>query len=492
MTRILTEPRGAGTLWLGRVVPLTNCLRLSFGVDDHAFSTSIWYDDVDFGLVRRRFGERFFETLLFHIAAFEAAKLYSLRPARFDAGPYSSFVTADFERLWNTILLRAWGDWRYKHSSPDARLPVMKVAASACVDPVTVHDGPTEVLSLCGGGKDSLLALRLLERSSVPYASLAYSHSIYGQADMQHRLIDDLLDTATPRRRHKQWVIEDFLDCPIPQLRPDLHVHELAAAETPASFFALLPIVLTHGYRYVLVGHERSADRGNLIWEVTGEEVNHQWGKSLEAETLLQRYAQRNLVENLTYSSLLKPLSDTIIFNALERHDPGIARTHSCNVRKPWCEQCPKCAYVWLGYQAYLPEDVAGCMFRSNLFDLEVNQLWFRQLLGLEAHTPFECVGGVTESRLMFEVCRRKGISGKAIDAFVEVDLPLPSGREVEDLLTVRCENRSFSKVLLSRVGSSLVEAGSTARRRLRPLIGDLLGDSSTHGRHERAASNAA
>jgi hypothetical protein len=36
-----------------------------------------------------------------------------------------------------------------------------------------------------------------------------------------------------------------------------------------------------------------SADAGNLLWERTGEQVNHQWGKSLGAELLLNSYIQR-------------------------------------------------------------------------------------------------------------------------------------------------------------------------------------------------------
>ena len=44
----------------------------------------------------------------------------------------------------------------------------------------------------------------------------------------------------------------------------------------------------------------------------------------------------------------------------------------------------------------------------QNLLELPENQLSFRQLLGLEAHTPFECVGGVPEARLAFELCCRK------------------------------------------------------------------------------------
>ena len=72
--------------------------------------------------------------------------------------------------------------------------------------------------------------------------------------------------------------------------------------------FAALPLVLCFGYRHLIVAHERSADFGNLVWDRTGEEINHQWGKSLAAERLLSRYVAGELVSSVGYWSLLKPI----------------------------------------------------------------------------------------------------------------------------------------------------------------------------------------
>ena len=49
---------------------------------------------------------------------------------------------------------------------------------------------PDELLAFCGGGKDSLVALKLLERAGLPFATLGYAHSIYGNAAHQHALLD--------------------------------------------------------------------------------------------------------------------------------------------------------------------------------------------------------------------------------------------------------------------------------------------------------------
>src|SRR6185503_9082233 len=99
----------------------------------------------------------------------------------------------------------------------------------------------------------------------------------------------------------------------------------LICAETPISLFAALPVVLQHGYRMMVFGHERGADSANIEW------------------------AGEQLLANVATFSILKPLHDAVIFGILRARAAAVPRTHSCNVRKPWCERCPKCSYVWLG-----------------------------------------------------------------------------------------------------------------------------------------------
>jgi len=57
-------------------------------------------------------------------------------------------------------------------------------------------------------------------------------------------------------------------------------------------------------------------------------------------------------------------------------------------------------------------------IFIINLFDVDENQRWFSEMLGLASHTPFECIGQVEEAQLAFELCRRKGLTGKAMTLY--------------------------------------------------------------------------
>ena len=63
------------------------------------------------------------------------------------------------------------------------------------------------------------------------------------------------------------------------------------------------------------LSHEASANAANLEWN--GEPVNHQWGKSWAAETLLDHYVREHVLANVHYFSVLAPVHDEVIFELL-------------------------------------------------------------------------------------------------------------------------------------------------------------------------------
>lgn len=451
----------AGRLWLGDIQYSRQQVSMTYGLDDLRFETAYWYSDVDLHALARRYTQPALDRILFHMLAFEANKLLSLAPATLDLGRFAHHHTEAFEHLWRTIAHKVWAQWRYENNWPDYAGPTfLSRPQSPIPQPVIENElGDTEVLCFCGGGKDSLVALKLLERAEIPFATYVYAHTLYGPAAAQHDLVDRLLRHTTPVQRHRHWVYDSLVDAPLPALYPEYGHGTLLAAETPSSLFGVLPVMLQHGYRYAALAHERSANVGNLIWDLTGEDVNHQWGKSREAEQLLAQYVQTQLVANIDYFSLLQPLYDVAIFNLLKQDLAAVPDTHSCNIRKPWCGRCPKCAYVWINYMAYLPEGLVDDLFRENLLDVEDNQLWFRQMLGLEAHTPFECIGQIPEARLAFERCRRKGLTGKAMHTFVREVPPVDVAQTTAAYLKMDFDGARVPAHLARRVYPLMREA---------------------------------
>ena len=391
-------------------------LVMRFSLDELAFSTVYWYPDTDLLGLERRFGRELVERMFVHAALFEVNKIASLRPRILDLGSYARHHTVALERLWTTVFHKVWAQWRYENDLPHEGPPRWASAAVADGKRPGCRDRDAgEMLLFCGGGKDSLVAMKLLERAGVPYSSFAYASSVYGPAAPQFRLIDRLLDHGAPRRRHRQVVLDNFFDAPVLELfGAELGVQTVTAAETPSSIFAALPLLLDRGYPYAVLGHEASANRGNLIWSATGEDVNHQWGKSAAAELLLADYVRTELIADIGVFSVLMPIHDVVIFELLRRDEAALAATHSCNVAKPWCRRCPKCAYVWLNYRAHLSTEPVLAVFPEDLIEVPDNHAFFRDMFGLGAHTPFECIGQIEESRLALALCAARGLLGPA------------------------------------------------------------------------------
>jgi hypothetical protein len=385
-------------------------------LDDLRFHVTVWYEDLDLGALARQFGDEAIERIAVHVALFQLNAACSLRPEVIELGRYAKYLTADLAQLWRTVFRRVWAQWRYEHDLPSYDGPRFVEPFAPAPAPLSAPTGPVELLAFCGGGKDSLVALKLLERAGLPFATLGYAHSIYGAAEPQHALLDRIASATARVRAERQWVIDDLLDAPVARLRPGLGVKYILAAETPASVFATLPLALARGYRGLVVAHEASANAGNLEWN--GEVVNHQWGKGWDAELLLDGYVRRALVGNLRYFSVLQPIHDEVIFELLAR-DPALAAlTHSCNVKKPWCGACAKCAYVWLQFAAHLPADVVHATFGADLGECADNERHFREMLGLAEHTPFECVGSAPEARLALTLARARGFHGPRLAAY--------------------------------------------------------------------------
>lgn len=385
-------------------------------IEDLRFHATVWYDEIDLHALQRTYGD-LVDRIALHVALFQLNAVASLKPDVIDLGAWAHMLTPELASLWHTVFRSVWAQWRWEHDLPDYA-PVFANAPAARSTPTAVPEGDVELLAFCGGGKDSLVALKLLERAELPFATLGYAHSIYGSAAPQHALLDRLAN-ATPRARaERQTIIDDFLDSPVVRTRPDLGVKSLLAAETPASVFAALPLALARGYRGLVVAHEASANAANLEWR--GEHVNHQWGKSWAAEQLLDWYVRDQLLANVRYFSLLAPIHDEVIFELLARDAALAPLTHSCNVKKPWCGDCAKCAYVWLQFAAHLPARIVDATFGDNFGERASNTQHFRELLGFTEHTPFECVGSVPEARLALALARERGAIGPRLEAMVQ------------------------------------------------------------------------
>lgn len=186
---------------------------------------------------------------------------------------------------------------------------------------------------------------------------------------------------------------------------------------TPEMIFYALPIVFMENYTDIAMGWERSAEFAQAYNE-SGRGVNHQFLKSKVAEDRYRSFIHKFLFSELNLCSVLRPLYDYKIYELLPRYADILPHIHSCNIAKPWCNNCPKCAYVFVNLCARFPLDDVVAVFGENLLEKTSLEKQWRMLLGLESHNAFECVGSVIETRMAFNHCLQKGYAGYAMDLF--------------------------------------------------------------------------
>jgi len=129
-----------------------------------------------------------------------------------------------------------------------------------------------------------------------------------------------------------------------------------------------LPFTLLHGYGGFALGNERSADSAQVAQSTLdgGRQVNHQWLKSFEACTALRLFLRGSVAESIEIFSALKPLHDYRIYRLVQRYPAVLPAIHSCNIVKPWCRRCPKCAYVWVNLCAIFGEEKLRPIFHGQ------------------------------------------------------------------------------------------------------------------------------
>ena len=106
-------------------------------------------------------------------------------------------------------------------------------------------------------------------------------------------------------------------------------------------------------------------------------------------------------------------------------------------------------------------------MFTTNLADEPANLVHWRQMLGLEAHSPFECVGEIGEARLAFELARQNGLHGAAVELFEEEIGPVDVAAAATPYVTIDPDHHTMPEWLADRIVPELKAMAARAHSRL-------------------------
>lgn len=246
------------------------------------------------------------------------------------------------------------------------------------------------VLVPVGGGKDSVVALEVARRSGLEVGlfSVGDEGSIGRTASVAG------LPWLVARRR---------LDPRLGELNRAGALNGHVPITAIVSCVGLLAAAV-NGFDAVAMANERSASRGNLVWD--GVEVNHQFSKGWEAEQLL-RAAVAELEGGVEVFSVLRPASELGIARAFARLDAYHGAFTSCNAifrldpavrAASWCCDCPKCRFVYLILAPFMEPAALRRVFGCDLLADDRQFEGFALLTATGGDKPFECVGEEAES----------------------------------------------------------------------------------------------
>ncbi|TDC79542.1 hypothetical protein E1193_18830 [Micromonospora sp. KC606] len=287
------------------------------------------------------------------------------------------------------VYTRGLAEYAYRNQLPHVLQLRPEVPAGEVTPPRVYDDSDRRPLSAVGGGKDSIVTLEALRRAGfepVPF-SVNPNHVIVSVNEASG------LPALAARRRLDPVLF-------------DLNAAGARNGHIPVTAINSLVAVATavlHGLGPVVMSNERSASDPNLVWN--GHEINHQWSKGVEAEGLLRAALAEHAGLTEPYFSLLRSLSELHIarlFATIDRYDAVVT---SCNAAfklrdasERWCRDCPKCRFVFLAMAPFMPRERVVRIFGGDLLADPAQIPGYRELLGVDGHKPFECVGEVEES----------------------------------------------------------------------------------------------
>jgi hypothetical protein len=307
-------------------------------------------------------------------------------------------IAAPREVVLDTVALaggaRAWATGLYRFGLAEFAYRndlahVLEVAPSGAAGPTASLRKPStgRPLVAVGGGKDSIVSVEAL-RGLDPVLFAVNPN------DIITRVMDVAgLTRLAARRRLDPQVFELNRTGAYNGHVPVTAINSLIAVGT-AILSGLGPVVMSN---------ESSASSPNLDWH--GHPVNHQWSKGIEAEGQLRAALRAQAGLSDAYFSLLRPLSELHIAGLFAGFTAYDAVMTSCNAAfklsdrtQRWCGHCPKCRFVFLVLAASMPRARLVNIFGADLLDDPTQLPGYRELAGVAAHKPFECVGEIAES----------------------------------------------------------------------------------------------
>lgn len=179
---------------------------------------------------------------------------------------------------------------------------------------------------------------------------------------------------------------------------------------TPFSaIVALLSLYCAYltGAENIVLSNESSANESNI----KGSKVNHQYSKSFAFEEDFRKYVEKNIMNEISYFSLLRPFNELQIAKYFAKCKEFLPVFRSCNKgskQNIWCGKCAKCLFVFIMLSPFIEYSKLVEIFGNDMLNDEDLTEDFDGLVGFTPVKPFECVGTPEEIALALYLLDKK------------------------------------------------------------------------------------
>ena len=301
-----------------------------------------------------------------------------------------AYLTNEAKTFYQDYFRAGLAELRYRQGlNPNREIRVFSSSDQAGVAPVSL-DTDDKILMLNGGGKDTAVMAELLRETgqSLAWASINLSPRQTGVANVSGI--------------RESYNVRFEID---PAIRQDAR-YPWGHVPFTALFMCLglIPAIIGR-FRYVTTGNEYSANFGNMFFRCI--EINHQYSKSHAYETAFNEYLENNVVRGVKFFSALRPFYEIRIAAMLSQLPQYLDSFVSCNKGSHWCNDCPKCAFIFLALAPFIELERLVSVFGENLIEKRSIRLYLLDLLSGRVK-PWECVGTQGECQLAMKLTLAK------------------------------------------------------------------------------------
>ncbi|MDB5187758.1 MAG: putative UDP-N-acetylmuramoylalanine--D-glutamate ligase [Candidatus Kaiserbacteria bacterium] len=359
-----------------------------------------------------RISSELFERLLDSLHLMLGISYYKLYCPKDIRMPY--LLTQEQSEFWSTVYRKGLGEFAYRNNI-DLRYIQFPFTQTT---PAPAEDVSTQERALVGigGGKDSVVAVELLRAEEIS------SEGFVIETYAKHDIAENVCAVANIPLNH----IVRRLDPQVFDVLPGSFKGHIPISAVYA--FLGYTAALLYDFSYVVTGNEWSSNFGNV--DHYGEQINHQWSKSLEFENMFTRYTKNYLSPSVRYFSIVRPLYEIRIAELFARYPQYFSVFTSCNRKfridplgRPgsmWCCECPKCAFVFLMLAPYIEKDQLVSIFGRNLLDDRALLTVFADILGFGSMKPFDCVGTFDEACAALHLVRAIYAESAVVTSFAD------------------------------------------------------------------------